>query len=662
MQNHLLLPLCLLAAIATATAAADDQLLGPVEVTASRASQLGLADSANEGQASAEQLSSRVVMRTGEALEIIPGLIVSQHSGEGKANQYYLRGINLDHGTDLRLTLDGMLINERSNAHGQGWADLNFLIPELIESIQYKKGPYYLSEGDFAAAGAAHIHYANSLEQGIVSLGLGQNGYARSLLAKSVYHADGTLLYALDVSHYDGPWEQADNYRKLNGMLRYSAGTSANGWNISAMAYTGAWNASDQIPQRAVQSGQLSRFGNMDPSDGAKASRHSLSGEWRQSSNGQTTIANAYLIKNYLDLYSNFTYFLYDPVHGDQFNQHDERVTAGFNLSHSWDIAGLGKEAINTIGLQLQNDNIQNGLYTTEQRQRLATTRADHILESSAGLFFENHVHWSDTFRTVLGSRVDIYRFMLNSQTPTIDSIASPKLAVVFGPWYMTEYYFNAGTGFHSNDARSNNDQNLVRAKGYEVGIRSQWIPGLQSSLAFFQLDFASELLFIGDAGTTEASRPSRRIGWEFNNYYKLTNAITLDADLAMTRARFSHEDPAGAYVPGAVEGVASLALIVDNDGASYGSLQLRYFGPRPLVEDNSVRSNPTITINGRLGYRLSKDTRLELMGFNLTDRSDPAVQYYYVSQLKTEANPEADLHFHPLEPRSFRMALITRF
>jgi hypothetical protein len=662
------------AAVQLAYAAEGDKSLGKVEVTSSRESQLGAADAANEGEADQEKIASRVVFRTGEMLEIIPGLIVSQHSGEGKANQFYLRGMNLDHGTDLRITLDGMLINQRSHAHGQGWSDLNFLIPELVQEVRYKKGPYYLSEGDFASAGAANIIYAKDLERGLLSVGLGQNGYARTLLANSTDYADGKLLYALDVSRYDGPWDQPDNYRKLNGMLRYSAGSTANGWSVSAMSYSGKWQATDQIPQNAVKTGLVSRYGSLDNSDGGMARRSSLSGEWRQSANGQSTSVNAYVIQNYLDLFSNFTYFLNNPAPvGDQFNQHDERVTAGLNISHSWDVKGLGKEAINTVGLQLQNDNIHNGLYQTTKRVRWDTARADHVVQSSAGMFFENHVHWNDKFRTVAGARADMFRFNVNSQTQAAnsgtvnDAIVSPKLALVFGPWQQTEYYVNAGTGFHSNDARGTTMQTdpatgLVRSKGNELGVRSELIPGLQSTFAVFQLDMASELLFVGDAGTTVASRPSRRIGWEFNNYYKATRWLTIDADLAMTRARFRDASSDGAYIPGAVEGVASLAAIFDDGGSSYGSLQLRYFGPRPLIEDNSVRSDPTMTINGRIGTRIDKNTRIELMAFNLTNRHDPAIQYYYESRPVSRGAASSDIHFHPMEPRSFRMALITRF
>lgn len=676
-----LLPLLALA-INTARAAEGDKTLGKVEVTASRESQLGLADTANEGQVGQRQLETRVVMRTGEVLEVVPGLIVTQHSGEGKANQFYLRGFNLDHGTDFRITVDGMLVNQRSHGHGQGWADLSFMIPELVETVQYRKGPYYLYEGDFASAGAAHIRYTNSLQKGLLSVGLGQNGYARTLLANSVLHEDRTLLYALEVSHYDGPWVQPDGYRKVNAMLRYSGGTQASGWNLSAMAYTGNWTATDQIPRQAVKDGLVSRLGSLDTSDGGKSSRYSLSGEWRHATDGKSTKVNAYVVQNDLDLYSNFTYFLNDPVNGDQFNQRDARVTAGLNVSHSWDVAGLGKEAINTIGLQLQNDHISNGLYNTKRRQRLSTNRADSIVESSAGVFFENHVHWLDKFRTVAGLRADVFRFGVDSHTDPrnsgaiTDSIVNPKLALIFGPWAKTEYYVNAGGGFHSNDARGTTIRfdpitpfgpiqrvpGLVRARGYELGMRTEFFPGLQSSFAVFQLDSESELVFVGDAGTTVAGRASRRIGWEFNNYFKANTWLTIDADLAMTRARFNDGSSTDNYVPGAVNGVASLAALVDNGGAVHGALQLRYFGPRPLTEDNSVRSDATMTFNGRLTYRLNKTTRLELMGFNLLNRKDAAIQYFYESRPTPGGAAREDVHFHPTEPRSFRLMLVTGF
>ncbi|MEW5707280.1 MAG: Plug domain-containing protein, partial [Pseudomonadota bacterium] len=355
--------------------------LEPVEVTASREDLIGTADSANVGTVNRAQLEAHPVYRVGEVLEETPGLILTQHSGEGKANQYFLRGFNLDHGTDLAIFVDGMPVNLRSHAHGQGWSDLNFMIPELVSNLQYKKGSYYPEEGDFAAAGAVHIHYADALPQGVASLGGGSGGYGRLLVADSPKWGEGHLLYALELFHHDGPWTHPDDYKKVNAVLRYSQGTALNGFNLTAMAYHGAWNATDQVAKRAVDSGLIGRFDALDPTDGGEASRYSLSGAWKRTAGNSVTQANAYLVRSKLSLFSNFTYFLDDPVNGDQFEQPDSRVFWGMNASHTWLGNWNGREVENTIGLQVRNDNIFNGLFKTRQRETLSTVRQDHVTE-----------------------------------------------------------------------------------------------------------------------------------------------------------------------------------------------------------------------------------------------------------------------------------------
>ena len=674
----------------TVGASADDvRSLPEVEVSTSRYSLVGVADNASEGVAGQFQIRNRVVARTGEVLEVVPGLIVSQHSGDGKANQYFLRGFNLDHGIDFKMSLDGMPINQRSHAHGQGWADLNPLIPELISSIHYRKGPYYAADGDFANAGSANIYYSDKIDRGLASFGLGQNGFYRTLLANAPKFNDGNLLYALELSHYDGPWVNPDNYNKVNGLLRYSQGSQSNGFNLTAMAYSGRWYATDQIPWNEYKQGLISRWGAMDPTSGGKANRYSLSGEWREADAAGSTLVQAYVINNYLDLYSNFEYGA-----DSQFNQRDSRVTSGINASRTVNISGLGKEAANTFGVQIQHDQINNGLLSARQRQRnpdgqcsLDQCRRDRIAQSSVGVYAENHVHWNDWFRTVAGLRGDYFRFAntgLYSQlagggsdnnTATVnDFITSPKLNLVFGPWSKTEYYYSVGNGYHSNDARGVTigsgirSQGLVRTFGQEVGVRTEIIDGLQTTLAVFQLDNASEIVYVGDAGLTEDSgRRSRRTGFEFNNYFKANRWLTIDADYALARARFRDPDPEGDYVPGAVEGVASVAAIIDDGGTYSGSLQLRHFGPRPLTGDNALRSNSTTTLNGRLGYRISNDTRLELIGFNLLNSKHSAIDYAvdsYTFQGGAGGLGAAGPYrvFHPIEPINFRVMLITRY
>ena len=370
----------------TIWAAEEEKTLPAVVVEWSRNSQLGVADSANAGVVTQKQLEARTVYRAGELLEATPGLIVSQHSGEGKANQFYLRGFNLDHGTDLRTTVDGMLVNQRSHVHGQGWTDLNFLIPELSTRLEYNKGPYYAGEGDFASAGTASVFYANKLARGLASVGIGQNGFYRTLLANSPKAGNGNLLYALELFHNDGPFTNPDDYRKINAVLRYSEGGAATGFNLTAMAYQAKWNATDQIAQRAVNSGAISRFDAIDPTDGGAAHRYSLSGEWHQNIGAASTNINAYLLHNKLDLFSNFTYFKDDPINGDQFYQPDKRTTVGINAAQAWRGTWFGREVENTVGLQFQNDNIFNGLFRTVARRRLSTTRKDHIVDSSVGV------------------------------------------------------------------------------------------------------------------------------------------------------------------------------------------------------------------------------------------------------------------------------------
>ncbi|MRW90489.1 TonB-dependent receptor plug domain-containing protein [Duganella sp. FT80W] len=666
--------------LALGSAHADDQYMTRILVDGSRTNQLGVADAASAGTVTQEELAKRTVYRPGEMLEAVPGLVVSQHSGEGKANQFYLRGFNLDHGTDLRTTVDDMPVNQRSHAHGQGWTDLNFLIPELAVRLDYKKGPYSAEEGDFASAGTASVAYANRLLQGIASVSGGQHGYGRALLADSVDAANGSLLYAIEAMHNDGPFTHPDDYQKLNAVLRYSQGYANNGFNVSLMAYKADWNSTDQIPLRAVQGGQIGRNDAIDSTDGGKSHRYSLSGGWRRTDDDSASKVNAYIIANQLDLWSNFTYFMDDPVHGDQFAQPDKRVTSGVNASHSWHQHTENGSSNTTIGVQLQNDNIYNALLNTEARRTLSVTRQDHIVESSAGLYIENSTRWNAAWRTTVGARVDAYRFNVQSDlaanSGTVnDHLVSPSASVVYGPWQTAELYANFGTGFHSNDARgttltidpktglaADKVQPLVRSRGIEFGARTAWLPGLQTSLSLYRLDFDSELTYAGDAGTTEAGPPSRRYGVEFSNYYKPLKWLSVDLDLAYARARSRGYVEEGSYIPGAIEGTGQLAVTVDDGGPWSGSLKLRYFGPRPLIEDNSVRSNASMTLNGRIGWKMRKDLSLELEAFNITNRRDSAIDYYYASQLKGEAAPVDDIHFHPIESRSLRATLIKTF
>ncbi|WFR77447.1 TonB-dependent receptor [Janthinobacterium rivuli] len=642
---------------------------------------VGTSDAASQGVITTELIVNRPALRPGELLEFVPGLIVTQHSGDGKANQYFLRGFNLDHGTDFATHVDGMPVNMRTHAHGQGYSDLNFLIPELVQRIDYKKGPYFAGEGDFASAGSARIRLADKLPQGQASVSVGQHGYLRGVVADSVAAGSGTLLVGLEVNRNNGPWDVPERVRKVSGVLRYSQGTQDDGFSVTGMAYKNSWNATDQVPLRAVESGQIGRFGSLAPSDGGDTSRTSLSYAMRKRTENRLFELDAYLIRSQLELNSDFTYFLADPVAGDQFQQSERRTVAGVNASESWTTQLFGLPLRNKLGVQARYDRLSPvGLYNTVNRVRQSTVREDRVREASIGLYGENTVQWLPWLRFVAGLRYDVYRFNVASSIEgnsgaANDHVVSPKLSLILGPWSKTEFFVNYGKGFHSNDARGTTQTRLpdgeastpvtplAPTKGMELGARTEWLPGLQSSLALWRLDIASELLFVGDAGETEPSRASRRHGIEWNNHYIAAPWLLFDLDLAASRSRYTQNDPAGNFIPGSIDKVASFGVTVTEQGPWSGAFQLRYFGPRPLIEDKSVRSASTTLAYARVAYQLNRKTRIALDVFNLFDKRASDIDYYYASRLPGEgADGVNDRHFHPVEPRSARLTLSYAF
>ncbi|RTL44223.1 MAG: TonB-dependent receptor [Burkholderiales bacterium] len=648
---------------------------------------VGSSDAASQGTIRAELLKSRPALRPGEVLEFVPGVIVTQHSGDGKANQYFLRGFNLDHGTDFATTVNGMPVNMPTHGHGQGYSDLNFLIPELVDRIEYRKGPYFAKNGDFAAAGSADIAYRNTLDENFASLTLGQRQFQRFVGAGSTALGGGlSLLGAIEVQHNDGPWKLPEHLRKSNGVLTLSGGTAAQGWSASLMGYDAKWNSTDQVPERLIDAGTyqgkpFGRFDAIDPTDGGETRRTSLSGEWHRATENGTTRIAGYAMNYRLKLFSNFTYALERPDDGDQFSQQDRRDVYGLNASQTVEHRLGDLPAKSEIGFQVRHDRIRVGLFDTVERRITATTRDDEVRETLGGIYGQTSVEVTPWLRTIVGVRADEGRFKVNSLTNAANSgsasahLVSPKFALILGPWSKTEFFFNAGRGFHSNDARGTTATvdpktgdpvdkvpGLVAARGMELGARTEWIPGLQSSLAVWKLDFDSELVYVGDAGATEANRPSKRHGIEWNNRYVPLPWLLVDADLAWTRARFSDLDPAGNRIPNAVDKVGSVAFTVRDIGPWSASVQWRYLGSGALIEDNSVRSRASLTTNLRvsrkLGALLGRNSELTLDVFNLFDRKVNDIEYFYESQLPGEMSPVADKHVHPAEPRTVRLTL----
>jgi outer membrane receptor protein involved in Fe transport len=643
---------------------------------------VGIAQSASQGAITARQLDARPIMRVGEVLETVPGVVISQHSGEGKANQYYLRGFNLDHGTDFATMVAGMPVNMPTHGHGQGHSDLNFVIPELVSGVQYSKGPYFADQGDFATAGSANVNYASAIDAPIARVAGGGEGFGRAMMAASPAVGSGHLLGALEVERNDGPWVHPDRFIKVNGVVRYSRGDAVNGLSVTGMGYRATWDSTDQVPQRAIDQGVITRFGALDATDGGDTYRYSGTLEWQRSKNNATTKVVAYGIGYDLNLFSNFTFFLDDPVHGDQFHQADHRFITGGKVSYRRLNTWNGRELQNTVGVQVRNDDITTvGLYHTQARRLVDTIRQDAVVETSGAGYAQNEIAWTPWLRTLAGVRLDGYRFRVDAGDPEnggsrTAAIVSPKGGVVLGPFKGTELYANAGQGFHSNDARGTTITRdprtgeavspvtpLARAKGAEAGIRTVVIPHLQTSLTVWTLSLDSELVFTGDAGTTEPSRPSRRYGFELANYYAPRPWLILDGDISWSHARFTQFDPVGGDIPGSVATVISAGATVDSLHNVYGSLRLRYFGPRALVEDNTVRSKATGLMNAEAGYRIGKHMKIGVDLFNLLNAQDSDVDYYYASRLAGEPGGGVnDIHFHPTLPRTARLSLMVGF
>ncbi len=716
MKPTLLLSLCFFAASAFAQQAAPSvpQVtdLGEIVVTGKAEDLLGIATSASKGQASAAEIAQRPYLRRGEILETIPGVIITQHAGGGKANQYFLRGFNLDHGTDFATSLDQMPLNLKTHAHGQGYTDLNGIIPELIERVDYVKGTFTAANGDLSTAGSANFKLYDVLLRDFVQFEIGEDNYYRGLLAGSLHLGSDAasapppeassknpgktpllssaavskthaLTYALEYNTYDGPFLLSEDFERWNGMLRYFNGDADNHFAATLMGYHAEWTSSDQIPLRAVRRGFLDRFGHLDASNGGDSQRYSLNLEWAHRDGDVVTKANLFGIHYSLNLFSNFTYFLDYPDRGDQFEQSEQRWVLGGNLSRTWENRELlGRDAEHTLGIQTRHDLIDGiGLWRTSKRQRFADIRQDDVYQASISAYAETTVKWNDWLRTNLGVRGDLFHFDTSSNLPAnsgddLAGIVSPKFSAILGPWKETELYLNFGTGFHSNDARgvtTTIDPNtgervlpvdpLVRTFGAEFGIRTQAVRDLTSTLTFFWLKSDSELVYVGDAGTNEAGPGSERYGVEWANYWRPTTWFSMDAEVALTHGRFTgvgNEDHIPSSVPVMFSGGVNLGAQADAEGF-FANLRFRYFDNRPLTEDNSVQGKESFLVNASLGYR-RENWEVAVDCLNLFDRDDNDIEYFYESRLAGESTGVEDIHFHPTEPRTFRLRVTYRF
>lgn len=640
----------------------------PIVVYGRAVDRIGIATSGSEGVVGYADFENRPLGRVGELAENVPGLIATQHSGSGKANQYFLRGFNLDHGTDLAGYVDGAPINMRSHGHGQGYLDLNFLIPEMVERIDYAKGPYHAAEGDFASAGSMRYVTRTRLAQPLAEVTAGSFGYRRALLAGSIDTGEGALLGALEGAIADGPWVLDERQRKINGLVKYSAAD----WSLGLSGYANSWTATDQVPERAIAAGLIARNGFIDPDLGGRAGRIALTFNGRF---GATQVA-AYALGSRLELTSNFTYLLDDPTDGDEFRQVDRRGVLGGSVRR--EIVGDGLTW--RLGADARWDRIGKvGLYRTAAGAVRAAVREDRVDEASGGLYGEAELALAPGLRVVLGLRGDAIGYDVRSDLAANSGsgaagIVTPKAALAWQAGRGLELYANYGEGYHSNDVRgaaiaidpasgapADRVPVFARSRGAELGGRIER-PGLAASLVGYWLDLASELVFVGDAGTTEPNDASRRYGAELALFWQPRAGVTLDAAAAWTRARFRGVAPGQDRIPGATPFVLGGGVSARLSSRLTATARLRHFAAAPLIEDGSQRSQGTTLVN--LGaYWDAGRVRIGLDVLNALNANDPDISYWYASRLAGEpAEGIEDRHIHPVEPRQVRLTARVNF
>lgn len=670
------------AAAAATQATQDGNTLTEVVITAERLNLIGTATTSSQGVIVNDELALTPAYRPGQIEETVPGLVVTSHSGEGKANQYLLRGFNLDHGTDLANFIDGMPVNEPTHAHGEGYTDLNFMIPELATHVSFTKGPYFAGEGNFASVGAVRMSYLSRIDDQ-AALTVGTLGFERLFTAGTVAVDGGhQLLGAVELQHYDGPWDHPDDQRKVNAVLRLSDGDERDGYSLTGMLYHGTWNATTDQPQRAIDAGLIGRFGTLDPSDGGWAQRLSLSGQYYRSVGDAQLAANAYFISNRLTLWNDFTHFLVDPVNGDQEAQHEDRQTVGAaaSVAQSSRLFGIDSDLVG--GLAARFDYVDVARIPTKGRVPLLSSddpagfsESDRVHLGDLSAYLQATSHWNGWIRSVLGLRED---FAYGGDSGTNPGTASkallqPKGSLIFSPSDSLELYISAGRGFHSDDLRGVNQARitgiggaplLAKSTGEEIGARAELGPRLAATLTLFRLDFQSETTYDPDAGEDSAGPGSRRNGVELNVTYQARGWLEFYGTFATAHARFTspYDDGTGhvgEYIANSPQNIASFTAYIKNLRGWSGGLTYRYLGGYPLTPDNRVQGAGYGEWNGDLSYQVGSGWKLGVGLYNILDTRANAAEFWYTDRLPGEpADGVSDLHVHPIEPRTVRLTV----
>lgn len=642
----------------TATVAEGDDAPVGIIVFGRGEQLIDTATQASQGTIEGADLRVRPLSRIGEIVEAVPGMIATQHSGGGKANQYFLRGFNLDHGTDFTFSYDDVPLNFRTHGHGQGYLDLNHLIPETINRIDYRKGPYRADVGDFALVGAAQATTIDTAAPFASAEG-GSYGYARIVAGGSGKVGNGDLLLAGQFKANDGKWELPERLRNYSAYAKYSTDVGAGRLAISFSAYDAQWRPTEQVPERAIPtllSGNP--YGTLDSNLRGESSRYIAAIGYRDDDWRISLYAQRYRF----NLISNSTFFLDDPVDGDQIEQADSRSVFGGKIQRRF---AANDQVSFLIGAEARHDDIGNvGLYGAVDGQRNSIRNQFKVRETSGGVFGE--VEWKpfESLNITAGLRGETYRFQTRGtggadwSGKVSDSILLPKIGVSYRIAPGIAFYANYGEGFHSNDARGVTEPTtpapgLVRGHGAEVGARVER-GGFVGTVTLWTMRVGSELVFVGDAGSVEPGGASKRGGYEITAFYKPASWLALDAVWTGSRSRFL-DSPGADRIPGALRnaGEAGASVIFDRWNAG---LRVRHLGKSALIEDNSVKGSPTTLVNMRAAFTPG---RFEIFGelLNIFDKRDKDIQYFYTSRLPGEpAGGVDDIHSRVVEPFTARV------
>ncbi|MDG4716306.1 TonB-dependent receptor [Winogradskyella marincola] len=601
-----------------------------------------------------------------EVLRKVPGLFIGQHAGGGKAEQIFLRGFDVDHGTDVAIGVDGMPVNMVSHAHGQGYSDLHFVIPETVNKIDFGKGAYYASEGDFNTAGYVNFKTKDYINESSVSLSLGQFNTLRTVgLFDLLENTKNQNAYmAMEYIATDGPFDSPQNFNRLNLFGKYVMYSPENDKvTLTASHFTSRWDASGQIPQREVDNGNITRFGAIDDTEGGETSRTNLNVTYDKYITDNTTLkANAYYSKYAFELYSNFTFFLEDPVNGDQIKQKEDRQIFGANVALNYSTF-LGSTELNlTSGFGLRHD-IVDGVELSRTLNRSTTLeniQLGDINQTNIDAFVKADFEFGK-FKLAPALRLDYFKFMYydalqtNYETQSeTKAIVSPKLNFYYNAQDNLQLYLKSGLGFHSNDARvvvANNGKDILpRSYGADLGTIWKPFPKLVVNSALWYLFLEQEFVYVGDAGIVEPSGKTRRYGLDLGLRYQIYDWLFLDSDATYTHARSIDEPEGEDYIPLAPDFTFTGGLSIDDLNGFSGGLRFRYLNDRPANEDNSIVAEGYTVADFNLNYRM-KNVTLGVMVENLFDVDWNETQFATESRLQNEAESVEEIHFTPGTP-----------